>query len=246
MVTRGTHRTHDAAKARATILEAAAQTFAEHGFAATRTQQIADAAEYDKSLLFQYFGDKLSLYTATIEFVVRQATPLATAAQLATLVNDPATPHDVQKLTTLLTSLIRGNFDALWSHAVARRLLAWEAAEGWHTFAQVYQRYAGPTGAGPGLAPLLREAQEAGLVYRNLDLAVLLTLLQEIPRLYLTELPRLSLVLGDVQLATDPALVRAREQLVRAVVRAVVVQPRGSEGPPELDSGIPPSADRVI
>jgi AcrR family transcriptional regulator len=245
MASQPMRRRHDAARAHAAILEAAAQAFAAHGFAATSMQQIAASAGYDKSLLFQYFGDKVGLYTATIESVVRQAVPGAAATQVTVLVGDPDTPRNAHKLATLVATIVRGNFDALWNHAVARRLLAWEAAEEWHTFGQVYQRYAGPAGAGPGLVPLLRAAQESGLVHRDLDIAVLLTLVQELPRLYLTELPRLSLALNDQQLVDDPALARARDQLLRAVVRAVMSQPGENTGSPEFRSDAPPSADRA-
>jgi TetR/AcrR family transcriptional regulator len=59
-------RTHDAEGAREAILNAAEKVFAEHGFDAARIDAIAQESGNNKSLLFQYFGDKLALYAAVI------------------------------------------------------------------------------------------------------------------------------------------------------------------------------------
>src|SRR5579883_2677374 len=55
-------RTHDAEGAKEAILNAAEEVFAEHGFDGARIDAIAAKAGYNKSLIFQYFGDKLNLY----------------------------------------------------------------------------------------------------------------------------------------------------------------------------------------
>jgi len=49
------------------ILDVAEGIFAEKGFAGARTQEIADAANVDKKLLFYYFDSKTGLYRAVIE-----------------------------------------------------------------------------------------------------------------------------------------------------------------------------------
>ena len=59
-------RTHDAEGAREAILNAAEKVFAEHGFDGARIDVIAKESGYNKSLIFQYFDDKLSLYAAVI------------------------------------------------------------------------------------------------------------------------------------------------------------------------------------
>ena len=59
-------RTHDAEGAREAILNAAEDVFAEHGFDGARIDAIAAAAGYNKSLIFQYYGDKLALYAEVI------------------------------------------------------------------------------------------------------------------------------------------------------------------------------------
>jgi Transcriptional regulator len=69
-------RVHDAEKARVVILNAVKVMFAEHGFAGARVDAIAEEADYNKSLIFQYFGDKLSLYVEVLKRVDREMNEL--------------------------------------------------------------------------------------------------------------------------------------------------------------------------
>jgi TetR/AcrR family transcriptional regulator len=54
-------------ESRAAILQAAAQEFAEHGIAGARTDAIARAARVNKALLYYYFKDKETLYSAVLD-----------------------------------------------------------------------------------------------------------------------------------------------------------------------------------
>jgi TetR/AcrR family transcriptional regulator len=58
---RNPQRTH------ATILEAATQEFAAHGFGGARIDAIAARAKTNKRMLYHYFGDKEALYLAVLE-----------------------------------------------------------------------------------------------------------------------------------------------------------------------------------
>jgi AcrR family transcriptional regulator len=51
------------------ILDAAVLEFAENGFAGARIEAIADRAEINKRMIYQYFGNKDSLYQAVLEKV---------------------------------------------------------------------------------------------------------------------------------------------------------------------------------
>src|SRR5271157_4011967 len=82
-------RTHDAAGAREAILNAAEEVFAQHGFDGARIDVIAAAAHYNKSLIFQYFDDKLGLYNAVIRRADEQTREWQTQI-LASLLNDDA------------------------------------------------------------------------------------------------------------------------------------------------------------
>ncbi len=54
-------------ESRAAILEAAAQEFAEFGIAGARTDAIAREARVNKALLYYYFKDKETLYSAVLD-----------------------------------------------------------------------------------------------------------------------------------------------------------------------------------
>jgi TetR/AcrR family transcriptional regulator len=54
-------------ESRAAILQAAAYEFAEHGIAGARTDSIAREARVNKALLYYYFKDKETLYSAVLD-----------------------------------------------------------------------------------------------------------------------------------------------------------------------------------
>ena len=56
----------------AAILDAAAETFARHGYAGTSVQQVADAVGYSKTGLLRRFPSKQALYEAVVEHVAEQ------------------------------------------------------------------------------------------------------------------------------------------------------------------------------
>ena len=57
----------DAAATKDRILEAAFSEFSTHGFAGSRVDDIADKAQCNKALLYQYFGDKEALFRHVLE-----------------------------------------------------------------------------------------------------------------------------------------------------------------------------------
>ena len=65
---RGT--TPKAERTRAAILEAAEQLFAEHGFAATRLEDVAERVGIRRASIVYYFRDKPELYDAVLESVL--------------------------------------------------------------------------------------------------------------------------------------------------------------------------------
>jgi TetR/AcrR family transcriptional regulator len=67
--TRNLPRSRNAAASRVHILEQAIAEFATQGVAGARTAAIAEAAGVNKALLYYYFKDKESLYSAALEAV---------------------------------------------------------------------------------------------------------------------------------------------------------------------------------
>src|SRR5438270_12562737 len=92
-------RVHNAEGAREAILNAAETVFAEHGFDGARVDAIAETAGYNKSLLFQYFGDKLGLYEAVTRRADREISEFELRI-LAPLLKDHTIPFDAGRFKT--------------------------------------------------------------------------------------------------------------------------------------------------
>ncbi|MFI9046851.1 helix-turn-helix domain-containing protein [Streptomyces sp. NPDC053427] len=60
-------RRRDSAQSRESLLRAAGELFAEHGFDRTTTRDIGRRAGVDPALIARYFGGKTQLYLATVE-----------------------------------------------------------------------------------------------------------------------------------------------------------------------------------
>src|SRR5438552_18055568 len=130
---RGRERVYDAQRTREAILGAAEAVFAEHGFDGTSVDAIAETAGYNKSLLFQYFGDKLGLYTAVNKRADRDLTEFQ-ARVLAPFLEDETLATDAHKFRSFLETVIGGVFDYLREHPRLTRIILWEQAEGWQTY----------------------------------------------------------------------------------------------------------------
>lgn len=102
----------DGRATRARILDAARVEFAEHGLAGARVDRIAAAAQASKERLYAYFGDKRSLFIATIE---------QNFASLAEAI--PFTPED-------LPGFVGAVFDHVSEHPEHARMLSWARLEG--------------------------------------------------------------------------------------------------------------------
>ncbi|HEY0818173.1 MAG TPA: TetR/AcrR family transcriptional regulator [Rhizobacter sp.] len=64
-------RTRDAERSREIILLAARDEFAEHGLGGARVDRIAERANLNKKLIYYYFADKDSLFSAVLEEAYR-------------------------------------------------------------------------------------------------------------------------------------------------------------------------------
>ncbi len=119
MSTRPSVRRHDAGAARADILAAALDEFAEHGHAGARIDRIALASGMSKPMIYSYFGDKDGLYAAALREAyvqIREAertlrlADLAPAAAIRALI-DFTLDHFIEKpwfVSMLNTENLRG------------------------------------------------------------------------------------------------------------------------------------------
>ncbi|MCA9923105.1 MAG: TetR/AcrR family transcriptional regulator [Anaerolineales bacterium] len=99
------------------ILNAAAQIFAELGYARSTTRKIAAAADVNEVTLFRYFGNKQNLFTA----VLQQHTIPPEAATLFTINQNESYPEAMLNIGRFVMRI-------LWERRDAMRMMLCEAA----------------------------------------------------------------------------------------------------------------------
>ena len=219
-------RTHDAEGAREAILNAAEQVFAEHGFDGARVDAIAETAGYNKSLLFQYFDDKLGLYEAVTRRADKEITEFEMRV-LVPLLEDETIATDAHKFRAFLETIIGALFDYLRDHPRLTRIVVWEQAEGWQTYAKFLSQ--SDTEDVEQFRILLHKARRAGLLRSDVDPLIQLTIAEQMCWCYLTSIPLYQMVLTGEDLSSAKALVRAREYIVDFAVHGMMVDPKDDE-----------------
>lgn len=213
-------KAHHAEVARAAILNAAEHAFAEHGFHGARIDAIAAGAGYNKSLIFQYFGDKLNLYTEVIKRAQRETSELR-ARGFAPLLQDDTIATDARRFKALLETAVRGSFDYLVQRPRLMRILLWEMAAGWQTLAKISPEF--PKEHIERFETLFRKAESAGLVRSGVVPLAQLSVPLQICQSYLAYLPWFHVLLPGEDLSSAAALARAREYFVALVVAGIMV-----------------------
>ncbi len=215
-------RAHDAKGAREAILNAAEAVFAQHGFDGARIDAIAAEAGYNKSLLFQYFGDKLGLYAEVNKRIDRDINELGVRV-LAPLLEDETIASDAHRFRTFLETTIGALFDYLLEHPRLVRIILWEQAEGWQTYARIISQF--ETEDVDQLRTLFSKARRAGLLRSDFDPLIQLVMAEQMCWSYLATIPLYQLVLPGEDLSSAVALARAREFIVAFVVSGMMVDP---------------------
>lgn len=213
-------RVHNAEGAREAILNAAEAVFAEHGFDGARVDAIAEVAGYNKSLLFQYFGDKIGLYEAVTRRADREITELE-MRMLAPFLEDETIASDAKRFKTFLETMIRGIFDYLFDHPRLTRIIVWEQAEGWQTFTKFLTRK--DIEDADQFRKLFDKACEAGLLRSDIDPIIQLTIAEQMCWSYLSSIPLYQLLLTDEDLSSAASLTRTREYMVSFIVRGMMI-----------------------
>lgn len=215
-------RVHDAEGAREAILNAAETVFAEHGFDGARVDAIAAAAGYNKSLIFQYFGDKLNLYAEVLKRADRD-TLLLQEQVLTPLLEDQTVASDARRFKALLETTVQTLFDYLLEHPRLMRILLWEQAEGWQTYAKIASQF--DTEDVEQFEKLFSKARSAGLMRSDFDPAIQLTMALQICLSYLAFIPLYQMLLPGEEFSSAAALARARDYIVTLVVSGMMVDP---------------------
>lgn len=98
------------AEVTARIREAARQLFAERGYAATTTKEIARIADVSETLLFRYYGEKAALFDAVISAPFKTLMD-AFAARNAGRLAEPAQEAEFREMIADLFHLVETNRD---------------------------------------------------------------------------------------------------------------------------------------
>ncbi len=218
-------RAHNAEGAREAILNAAEKVFAEHGFDGARIDAIAAESGYNKSLLFQYFGDKLGLYTEIVKRADSEMTELQTHI-LAPLLEDETAASDAHRFRALLQTIVTAIFDYLAARPLFVRMLLWEQAEGWQTYSRMAAQF--DTSDAEQFEAFFRKAYRAGLLRLDYVPLIQLTMILQLCLSFLTFIPLYQMfVAPDEDLASASGLAHAREYIVDFVVHGMMVDPAG-------------------
>jgi AcrR family transcriptional regulator len=218
----GRTRARDAEATREDILNAAATIFARDGFSGARVDEIAAAAGHNKALIFHYFDDKLGLYRALMSRT-KERLFAQFAAAFERFFADGAAPTRRQ-VEAFGTECLRATFDYYAAHPETTRILAWEAAEGWQTFASC-----APTT--PGTWPqrtleLVERAQAAGVVRAEMDPYILFTTLMSVPLIHVVSLRRFALQFPEVDFTSPQAIAHARDQITAMLLSGILTPSR--------------------
>ncbi len=205
------------------ILDAAEVVFAEHGFDGARIDAIAEASGHNKTLIFRYFGDKLNLYAEVLRRIDKQAgEPLLKLVR--PLLEDETLVADGARLREFFKAAIGTFFDYMAAHPRVMRMILWEHAEGWQTYAKVTSLF--EIEGFDRFEAFISKARSGGLFRTDLDPSVLFLLAEQICWTYPTSLPFYQLVLPGRDLSSPAALARAREQIVNFIVGGLILDPQ--------------------
>ncbi|HXR64855.1 MAG TPA: TetR family transcriptional regulator [Ktedonobacteraceae bacterium] len=216
---RGRERVYDLQRTREAILNAAEAVFAEQGFDGTAVDVIAARAGYAKSLLFQYFGDKLGLYTQVLKRADQEMGELL-AQSFVSWQQFETADFQADQFRVFLATMVRTLFDYLIEHPRLVRMLTWEMAENWQTFAQIASQF--PPQETAQFEPLFHKARSAGLLRSDFVPTIQLTMMVPICQVYLAYLPLYQRFLPDVDLSSARGQARVREYLVDFVVAGIL------------------------
>jgi len=212
-------REHNAKGTREAILNAAEAIFAEHGYDGARLDAIALASSYNKSLIGQYFGDKLGLYTEVNKRIDNDMNQLETHI-LAPLLADETLASDARQFRTFLENAFRALFDYMLAHPRFVRIVLWELAEGWQTYAKIVSQF--DTNDIDQLRALFARAHRAGLLRSDIDPLIQLAQAEHLCWSYLASIPLYQILTEGRDLSSAAEITRAREYIVAFIVNGMM------------------------
>jgi len=204
-------RTYDAARTKGIILDAAEEVFAELGYSAARIDGIAKVSGYNKSLIYQYFNDKLGLYTE----VVKRADQIGdqiTGSVISELLKNEQLITDPAAFRQFIETMTREMYGFLLEHPRYLKILFWEAAEEWKTWNQITYRPDDIT----QLHELAIAAKQNGILRKDFDPAMLPILVMNVITATIQSFSRYENVLGKLD---SPQM---KEQIMDQIAKFVI------------------------
>lgn len=206
-------------------MNAAEEVFAEHGFDGARLDMIAQVSGYNKSLIGQYFGDKLGLYVEVLKRIDREVNELQD--RFDPLLIADADASNPQQFKLFLETAVGALFDYLLEHPRFIRMLNWEMAEGWQSYREVASRL--NIDEVDEFDMRFLSFQRAGLLRSNFNPTIQMTMILQICISYLSFLPLYQLVLPGEDVSSGAALARGREYIISFVVAGIMLDPPTTE-----------------
>jgi len=217
-------RVHDAEGARQTILDAAEEVFAEHGFDGARVDAIAKVSGYNKSLIFQYFGDKLALYAAVNRRADEQTRGWQNEA-LSALTTAPVV--NAEQTKDLLQKYIGQYFDYLVEHPRILRIFNWELAEGWQTFSKILTER--DFDDIDQFRPVFDKLQKAGLMRAEPNVFLQFTAALFMCHVFLAIAPLYQHMLPSEDFDSSTALAQSKEFLIEFITNGLLLSGSGTK-----------------
>ena len=106
-----TARKRDAAQTRQDLLEAARELFGTRGYDRTSLREIGERAGVDAALIARYFGNKMALYSATVEVDTVGTPRIATVDDVERLIRRMLTKSDTHGLGPIVRTAIAPSAD---------------------------------------------------------------------------------------------------------------------------------------
>lgn len=212
-------KVYDSEKSKEAILDAAEELFAEYGYSAARVDAIATRAGYNKSLIYQYFKDKLGLYTSVIKRA-DQCGNMAFYSLAHDLLSDETVSSDKFKFKRLLEESIRISYKFLLENPRYLRIFLWESAEEWKVLKSI------------SYSPedismyynLAKAAKENGLIREDFNLMMLPILMMNMVMPFIQSYRRINDMIKD-DIIWDISEEDYINQIVEFVVRGIMKNP---------------------
>jgi TetR/AcrR family transcriptional regulator len=134
---------------------------------------------------------------------------------------------DAQRFRAFLKTALGVFFDYMVEHPRVMRLLLWEHAEGWQTYARIASLF--EIEGLEQLEAIFSGAQKAGLLRSDRDPFVLFLLAEQICWSFPTSLPFYQLMLPNQDFSSAEALARARAQLIEFIVSGILIDPKDDD-----------------